>query len=127
MLIETDTHRPDVELMLPLINVILLLLIFFLVVGNTVNPLNKEIKVPQTQQAQKLPKQIPINWLYLNAHGKLFYKRQPLSPDELKNQALPDKVILFADATTAGKWLTQTLKALPTHKIKQLSLVVETQ
>lgn len=53
ILISTAKARPDIEPVLPLINVVFLLLIFFMLTGKMVKPTEKNIVAPIVQNKNK--------------------------------------------------------------------------
>lgn len=118
-------HKPDIEPVLPLINVVFLLLIFFLMTGKLVKPSEDKIIAPsQFRSVDKLLQQ-PEAWLYVDSDGLLMYRGKQISePCEVTHQDdLP--LVIFADALLTGKLLNQTLAELSRCNITDIAVVTE--
>ena len=118
-------HKPDIEPVLPLINVVFLLLIFFLMTGKLVKPSEDNIIAPSQFRSVDELLQQPEKWLYVDRDGSLTYRNEHISePCELPFQDdLP--LVIFADALLTGKLLNKTLAVLSRCNITDIAVVTE--
>lgn len=124
MLTEPIYTRPQIEPMLPLINIVFLLLIFFLIAGNTQVPVDPMIEPPQKISADNSVLSNPYEWLYLNSDGSLMYQGRILWNEELSRFTDRD-VTLFADEHTPGVVIADVLNRFTSSGIKHVSIVSE--
>ena len=68
--------RPVIEPMLSLINVVFLLLIFFLVVGHITAEQQIEIQMLTTENRQLELNESNEDWLYVSSSGSCYYHEQ---------------------------------------------------
>lgn len=132
-------RRPPLEPVLPLINVVFLLLIFFMVAGHLAPPQNSDVKAPQSASEGPRGDHSPPA-LSLKRDGGLFYRGQAVADDELPaliarlragqggatgktkaDEAAP--VRLLADAGTPLKTLRAGLGELRDAGVTRIRLV----
>lgn len=125
-LIERATyHRPSVEAVLPLINIVFLLLIFFLAAGSLSSPLDKSIEAPiQTVEFESV-ESLPADWLYLHADGGLTFQEYNLSKEDISSTLTERNGTLFADRNVKGKVLSEVLKAYEQAGAENVLLLTE--
>ncbi|POF28376.1 ExbD/TolR family protein [Roseibium marinum] len=75
--------RRPLETTISLINIVFLMLIFFLVAGRLAPPQDPEVTLSQAEKADPLP---PPDALYARADGTLHYREQPVSAQEYLSQ-----------------------------------------
>jgi biopolymer transport protein ExbD len=109
----TNSKQQSDDNMIPLINIVFLLLIFFMVAGQIKAQPNKEIELPKSTQlttADTLPMR-----LELHANGELKLNGETVLPSQLtslvSNNATA-KIALFADGRATAKQLDVLLNAL---------------
>lgn len=118
-------HRPSVEAVLPLINIVFLLLIFFLAAGSLSSPLDKSIEAPvQTIEFESV-ETLPADWLYLGADGSLTYQENTLSKDDISSTLIASNGTLFADRNVKGKILSEILNAYEQAGAENVLLLTE--
>jgi biopolymer transport protein ExbD len=120
-----QSFPPIIEPMLPLINVVFLLLIFFMIAGHIALPI-KDISIPVQQQNKPLTQQQKSqnNWLTISANGELSYQQKIVELSALEDLfAHREHVSLLADkAITTGR-LEQITRQLSDIGIKKVSLI----
>ncbi|MCG7494449.1 biopolymer transporter ExbD [Thalassobius sp. Cn5-15] len=118
--------RPEkAESIVPMINVVFLLLIFFLMTAQIAPPDPFEVEVPQAVAAADPQADLSI---YLSQSGELAYQdhRGDAVIAALKGEGVPlDKVVLNADARAPGKRLAQVMAQLRAAGVGAVELVVE--
>lgn len=72
--IPRENHKRQMESTISLINVVFLMLIFFLVAGQLAPPADKQVELVETTDAESLP---PPEALYVRADGTLVFNGQP--------------------------------------------------
>lgn len=137
-------RRPPLEPVLPLINVVFLLLIFFMVAGHLAPPQPVKVATPHSVSAatQDDPEQV---MLVLKPDGTLFFQGQEVDPASLpallhRQRAAkptadgapvtahkPEPVRLLADADTTLKTLRAGLQALRNAGVAQVRLVTRSE
>ena len=118
-------QKPDIEPVLPLINVVFLLLIFFLMTGKLVKPSENTIAAPSQQREVEALLQEPELWLYVDRTGQLTFQQQQLKNLCILAKADRKSLVIFADAQLTGKLLNQTLAALAACGIHDIAVVTE--
>lgn len=120
------SSRPEIEPVLPLINVVFLLLIFFLMTGKLQRPEIDTIAPPQQSKKKIDISSHSKEWLYLFENGEVVFRNKPLNDYELLKMALNgSELTIFADAKLTGKELDKTLLAIKKAGIGSISLVSE--
>jgi biopolymer transport protein ExbD len=113
------------EPMLPLINVVFLLLIFFMVVGRLAQQPPVEVETPESAR-ERAPMENPPR-LSLKADGALFLDGDPLSTDRLaaegRDLLRADEPRLHADAATSTEQLRPVLRALRTAGFESVQII----
>ena len=116
--------RPGIEPVLPLINVVFLLLIFFLMTGKMQKSAVPAIVPPEQIAEKRAIESDPNDWLYLDVAGELTWRGISVSDAELIKEA-PSPVVLFADGDVTGKVLNQALAKLSATDIREVAVVTE--
>ena len=124
MLNEPHYNRPQLEPMLPLINIVFLLLIFFLIAGNTQVPIDLSIIPPQKSVEENTLSSHSYEWVYLKKDGRLSYQDKPLHDEDIAS-LLNHELTLFADGDTPGLIVAETLVRFTKQGIKKISIVSE--
>lgn len=118
-------RRPLLEPMLPLINVVFLLLIFFMVAGRLAQQPPVEVDTPESAR-ERTPMEAPPR-LSLTDTGKLFLDGEPLSTERLgtRGSALlaTDEPRLHADASVSTEQLRPVLRALRAAGFESVQLI----
>ncbi|MCG8591567.1 MAG: biopolymer transporter ExbD [Proteobacteria bacterium] len=118
------TTRPptrDSETLVPLINIVFLLLIFFLLVGSVRAGDRAEIALPSQSSAGAQAPASATSFV-LPASGQLEREGVPVSASELASGAYGD-VVLRADARAEARHLLPVLAALAEARAASVSLV----
>ncbi|WP_320821146.1 biopolymer transporter ExbD [Thalassolituus sp.] len=109
----TNSKQQSDDNMIPLINIVFLLLIFFMVAGQIKAQPDKAIELPKsTQLASADPLTIRLE---LHENGKLKFNGEVLEPSKITsliNKNTAAKVALFADGRATAKQLDIVLNAL---------------
>lgn len=120
------TQNPDDNL-IPLINIVFLLLVFFMVAGQIGNQDAQHIDSPAS--ASEAPLAVEALELNLDAHGVLSHQDQPISDEALRELLTtsagaenPVTVVLRADRTATAESLEHILQQLRAEGIASLTL-----
>lgn len=124
--LHTDSpRRPDIEPVLPLINVVFLLLIFFMVAGRLAPGLPADVTPPASAAAID-PSDEPIQ-LVVDAEGQLFWQDLPMAiadlPDRLDGVRKDRPLHLLTDGEMPIALLRPALEALRNAGITDVQLV----
>lgn len=120
-------RKPRKEAIVPMINVVFLLLIFFLMTSQLAQP--EPFKVnPPTSSVEGEPEAEPV--LFINAEGRLSFEAQEgdsaiAAIAAQSNDA--DVIQLRADAELAASTLAQVLRDLSAAGLSRVELVVAAQ
>lgn len=106
-----DTRRPPVEAALPLINIVFLLLIFFLMAGSMQSPIEKSIMAPTQAVGFDDVEFAPADWLYLAADGRLVFRGDTVEITDITGTLIEGRGVLFADAEASGARINEILRA----------------
>lgn len=113
------------EPMLPLINVVFLLLIFFLVAGNPQMPLDSSIVVPQKSAEDERIAEAADAWVYLKKDGALYYQQRPVAALSVLTHFPAGELVLFADGQLQGAELARVLNELLLNGLTKVSIISE--
>lgn len=125
------SHRPALEPVLPLINIVFLLLIFFMVAGNFSSPPPASIELPEdsgviyNSRADQLALTLDANGhldaavAQLDLHIDFSTDRVPTTTVQLKGVAIE----LLADRTVRGEYVRKTIRWLNTQGASQVLLI----
>jgi biopolymer transport protein ExbD/biopolymer transport protein TolR len=104
----------------PMIDVVFLLLIFFMISTTFIERPGLEIDLPDSsvQQLQQVEKEVQV---YLTASGELFFERQPIAMAELA-----DKLARFGTAADRMTFLLMADKSARHGKVVQLMDLAKT-
>jgi len=117
-------RRDPGENVVPLINVVFLLLIFFMLAGTLRPPEANRLQLPTTTRSHPdppTPQSRPV--LALDAAGRVFRDGQSLSPSEVRSLRAPDGLELRADRGVPAGILLPLLEALEEAGVERLELV----
>ena len=111
---------------IPMINVIFLLLMFFLIVGN-ISELVDEDVVPPHSTSNTVSTSAGAKWL-LTRDGVVVLDGQPVGLSQLAAQlevagSLPERIILRADGNAKSGALMPLMELLRKHGVETISLV----
>ena len=105
--------RP-LETTISLINIVFLMLIFFLVAGQLAPPQDPEVTLSEADTEDRLA---PPDALYIRSDGELYYRETPITPEaylteHLKGEASHGQLVKLAadEALKADKLLQQVNK-----------------
>lgn len=123
-LTDADSHKPHVEPMLSLINVVFLLLIFFLVVGHISSAEQAELELLHTTHKQPTLEIPEHDWLYVDQFGGISYHNQALTLTQLAAHFTPDQRIHIAvDSSLSMGRLDAVIAKFKQLNIQDISLV----
>lgn len=112
--------------MIPLINIVFLLLIFFMIAGH-ISQNNDDITVPDTQTDKPADQELSI--LQIDAAGQLMFQHQPLSLEALQAENLPSSwpspsqgIAIQADKTLTADVLSSVLQSLRAQQFASIVL-----
>ena len=117
------------ENIVPMINVVFLLLIFFLIAG-TLTP-RPPFKFNPVQTEEQPAIQAPSNAIYVSAIGALYYSGRTLGLDDVeavvirKSDGAEDPIDVFVDRETPGEILFPVIERLGRSKIVRIRLITE--
>lgn len=115
---DTEDH------ILPLINIVFLLLIFFMVAGALTTPEAVEVDPPAAKVEGEEPER-DADTLYLTADGELSLGEQPVALDGLAAVAGErEELLLRADAGTEGLRVVEVMRALREAGLERVRLVI---
>ncbi|PKM22310.1 MAG: biopolymer transporter ExbD [Gammaproteobacteria bacterium HGW-Gammaproteobacteria-14] len=121
----TTSRRPDIEPVLPLINVVFLLLIFFMVAGKLAPSLPSDITPPDSQVTESISDE-PME-LVVRPDGSVLWREQPMQladmPDRLDGIRKDRPVQLLTDGTITIANLRPVLDALRATGVTDVLLV----
>ena len=113
----------------PMINIVFLLLVFFLLAGTLVPRPPIEIDPVTTQLSP--PAEMPADGLYVAASGQMFYRRQPVDLGGLPDAARPHAdgprpaIDVVVDRRLEARLLFQVMDALGKAGFVDVKLVTE--
>ncbi len=125
LLMSEAKSRPDIEPVLPLINVVFLLLIFFMLTGKMVSPSEQGIKAPVVKHKNSAVENNARQWLYLAKDGRLVYQGKLVSNIKAASFAKQTSITLFVDGETTGEVLNKVFNRLAKHNLTNISVVTE--
>jgi len=116
--------KRQMETTISLINIVFLMLIFFLVAGQLSPPADPEVTLSEAESAPPLP---PPDALYARSDGSLLYWERPVSPAAYLADRGEDEsgtyVELAADADLPASKLLQHVDALYAAGAKKIVIV----
>ena len=116
---------------IPMINIVFLLLIFFVLAGTLIPRPPIEFEPVTTQLSP--PAEMPADGLYVAASGQMFYRRQPIDLEGLPDAARPHAdgprpaIDMVVDRRLEARVLFQVIDALGTAGFVNVELVTERQ
>ncbi len=122
-----STPTPLIEPMLPLINIIFLLLIFFMVSAHIATPITG-ISIPNQSMKNTLSRSnnSQDKWLFVNADGELTYQKNSLTISSLAQIFINTKeVFLLADSQISTGMLAKITAALSKAGVKSIKLITQ--
>lgn len=126
-LTKTVTGTPLIEPMLPLINIIFLLLIFFMVSAHIATPITG-ITIPNQSKESPLEHQNSSQdkWLFVSKDGELTYKKNALDINALAIKFNDtEELSLLADSEITTGMLEKITKELSKACVKNIKLVTQ--
>lgn len=130
MKLPAPQRKDPEESVIPLINIVFLLLIFFMVAG-TLSPNSPfQIDLPTTQRGDKMPRD-PLR-IYLSSDGRIAIGDEVVVVKELqrrvaaKVEGLPDLAVqIEADGNAQSQSLLDVMDALRAAGVKRANLVTQ--
>ena len=113
------------ENVVPLINVVFLLLIFFVLAGTLRPPDPNRLQLPTTTSESPAKARHTRPVLALDAAGHVFRDGRSLSPSEIRSLRAPDGLELRADRGVPARVLLPLLEALEEAGVARLELVTQ--
>ncbi|MDZ7708795.1 MAG: biopolymer transporter ExbD [Roseovarius sp.] len=116
-------RRRPIEPIVPMINVVFLLLIFFLMSAQIAPPAPFDLTLPQGAQGDRAA---PADTLYIDTEGRLAFNdaRGEAVMDALAARATPDTPLqIRADAALEARTLARLLPALAARGIERVEIV----
>ena len=107
---------------IPLINVVFLILIYFLIVGSVAPPLDKDLELVQTSD---LEGREPPDALVLGADGALSFRGAPMEPEAYMALHTEGPVRIVPDRAVPGTRLMEVTGALRSLGAPTVILVTE--
>lgn len=126
-LTKKEAIYPIVEPMLPLINIVFLLIIFFMVAGHIATPING-IAIPHQQQKNMLTQQEKSQekWLFISENGKLTYQQKTLHFSALATVfSEHEHISLLADGSITTGELEKITSELSNVGVKTVALITQ--
>ena len=121
-LTRTVTAAPVIEPMLPLINIIFLLLIFFMVSAHITTPITG-ITIPSQSQENPL---LQDKWLFVSKDGVLSYQKNAIALSALTSTFSHKKEIsLLADSEVTTGILEEISKELSKAGVQNIKLITQ--
>ncbi len=128
MRMRTTVKRPPDDGIVPLINIVFLLLIFFLIVGTIAPSADISVAYPETEKSPVT--RAPAEALYVSAGGFLSYRGTALKPEDLTEVVRADmagreETILpvVVDRTLPARELAPLLGKLTTAGVVRIRLI----
>ncbi len=121
-------EKRPLESTVSLINIVFLMLIFFLVAGQLAPPQDPEVTLSEAQ-APSLP---PPDALYVRSDGSLYFREQPVTADAYlaerleKNDTGADRIELAADKELEAAQLLRHVAELYQAGAKRVVVVTRT-
>lgn len=124
----SDVEKPTEqgENVLPLVNVVFLLLIFFMIAGTLTSPEKFALQPPQAEQEKDLADQ--KLQLQVNNEGQLAIRETAITVDELKQRLAekPAKIVqVKANADLPAKELIKLMETLTASGVSELQLITQ--
>lgn len=119
------SHQPAIEAALPLINIVFLLLIFFLMAGSLQSPADTSISAPGQTVRFGDTEFLPNEWLYLSKDGALAFQGEAVAIEAIGKTLKEGRGVLFADRAVTGETLKAVLRAYQSAAAGQVLLVTE--
>lgn len=119
----TPRRRRHSEPIVPMINVVFLLLIFFLMSAQIAPPAPFDLTLPESADGDRAR---PADTLYVDAEGRLAFNdaRDEAVPDALAARATPDAPLqIRADAGLEARALARLLPQLAARGIAEVEIV----
>lgn len=126
-LTKTVIGNPVIEPMLPLINIIFLLLIFFMVSAHIATPITG-ITLPNQSKENPLEHQNSSQdkWLFVSKDGELTYQKNTMDIKTLATKFNDiEELSLLADSEITTGMLEKTAKELSKAGVKNIKLVTQ--
>lgn len=123
---KSETNRID-EKIIPMINIIFLLLMFFLIVGN-ISELVREDVVPPRSTSAGVAVAAPAEWI-LARDGAIILGEQEMNLDDVfawlatPGNSLPSRVLLRVDGGATSAMLLPLMDAMRDYGVKKIALV----
>ena len=120
--------KKEKDTLIPLINIVFLLLIFFMVAGQMKTPISNDVNLPETSLE---PRSEQAETIELHISGDFSFHGQTLSLEALQHQiaALPAEAIIAirADHSTTAKTLDPLLELLRNNQRTNVRLITKPQ
>lgn len=121
-MIRSQTRRSVRDPSIALINVVFLMLIFFLIAGTIAPPLASDLELVNTEG---LEGREPPDALVLHADGRLSFRGSPITPEDYMARNSDGPVRLIPDRAASGPRLIEVAGALRRLGAPSVILVTE--
>lgn len=124
-LIKANTHRSSDNSLIPMINIVFLLLIFFMIAGQIQNSLPADILLPEGETGKSADgEQLELHY---SADGRISLNGKQLTLTQLDQQRISTQAnwILVADKAVTAKQLDSILRQLQEVGIVSLKLMTQ--
>lgn len=117
--------RPKAEPTVALINIVFLMLVFFMVASTLAQPLGEDLKLLRTEDFRTIP---PPDALVIQADGRMSYRGNPTTVELFVSQdVIKSEIRLVPDRNLPARELLRISSKLRGLGVEKLTLVAETQ
>ena len=122
MRLKIKQQKKPLENTIPLINIVFLMLIFFLFAGTVDRDVAKSIQPAETQAVSE--RERVAHALVITADGTLFMHEEQVSTEEVAAQIVEERpLMIVADKSLSGPELVRILAELKEEGVKNLTLI----
>lgn len=125
-LMKQSVRRSSDDNLIPMINIVFLLLIFFMIAGQIQSSLPEDIVLPEGNTG--IPATVERTELHFSADGSLSVDGQALTLEQLDDQLVLSKEhnwVLIADRTVTARQLDEVLRRIQGAGVMSLKLMTQ--